>query len=69
MVLHGKRTEVCRPFPGYSEDVVVTAASRTLAEWHLGRLAWTEAVRTGRITVSGSPRYARAIPTWNRLSG
>lgn len=65
----GQRTEVCRTFPGYAEDVVVTIDSRTLSEWHLGRVAWTDAVRNGRITVSGPVRYATALPTWNRLSG
>jgi len=69
MIFDGPRTEVCRTFPGYAEDVIVTVDSRTLAEWHLGRADWNEAVRAGRITVAGAPRLARALPTWNRRSG
>ena len=69
IVFDGTRSEVCRTFPGYAEDVVVTVDSRTLAEWHLGREAWTDALRAGRISVAGPSRYVRALPTWNRLSG
>ena len=69
MIFDGPRTEVCRTFPGYTEDVVVTVDSQTLAEWHLGRAEWRDALRTGRISVDGPPRLARALPTWNRRSG
>jgi DNA-binding HxlR family transcriptional regulator len=69
MIFDGPRTEVCRNFPGYLEDVVVTVDSRTLAEWHLGRADWLDALRSGHIAVAGPPRLARALPTWNRRSG
>lgn len=69
MVFDGPRTEVCRAFPGWAEDVVVRAESRALAEWHLGRVEWPDAVRAGRISLTGVPRLVRALPTWNRRSG
>jgi len=69
ILFDGPRSEVCRTFPGYAEDVIVSIDSRTLAEWHLGRLTWTDELRAGRITVSGVSRYARALPGWNRQSG
>ena len=69
IVFDGDRTEVCRTHPGFDEDVVVTIDSRALAEWHLGRLAWGEGLRSGRIVVAGPRALARALPTWNRLSG
>ena len=69
ILFDGPRSEVCRTFPGYAEDVIVTIDSRTLAEWHLGRVTWGEAIHSGRLVVSGVPRFARALPTWNRLSG
>jgi len=69
MIFDGPRTEVCRTYPGYVEDVIVSADSGALAEWHLGRIEWDDAVRSGRITVTGAPRLARALPTWNRRSG
>ncbi|MDN5768388.1 MAG: helix-turn-helix transcriptional regulator [Humibacillus sp.] len=68
MVFAGASSEVCRAFPGYVEDLVVTAESTALAEWHLGRIDWATALRSGRIQVAGPPGLARALPTWNRRS-
>ena len=61
-------SEVCRSHPGFEEDLVVTAESKALAEWHLGRIEWIDAIRTQRIRVSGTPTLATALPTWNRRS-
>jgi hypothetical protein len=69
MIFDGEQTEVCRTNPGFDEDLVVTAASRALAEWHLGRLSWGDALRAGHIDVAGAKRLANALPTWNRQSG
>jgi DNA-binding HxlR family transcriptional regulator len=60
--------EVCRKDPAFEIDVYVTAEARALAEWHLGRIEWTDAVDDGRIAVLGSIDLARALPTWNRRS-
>ena len=69
MIFDGDRTEVCRNSPGFDEDLIVTAASRALTEWHLGRIEWSDALRSGDIAVVGPPRLARALPTWNQRSG
>ena len=69
MVFDGERTEVCRTNPGFDEDLVVTAKSRSLADWHLGRIEWSAGVVAGDIAVDGPSRLARALPTWNRRSG
>jgi DNA-binding HxlR family transcriptional regulator len=69
IIFDGDRSEVCRANPGFDEDLVVRAASKALAEWHLGRTTWADAIRSGEIDVSGPPRLARALPTWNRRSG
>jgi DNA-binding HxlR family transcriptional regulator len=69
MIFDGPRSEVCRTYPGYVEDLVVTAESLALAEWHLGRIEWSDAIRSGRIRIAGSPRLARALPAWNLRSG
>ena len=61
-------TEVCRKSPGFDEDLIVTAESVALAEWHLGRIEWRDAIDQGRIRVDGIPRLARSLPTWNRRS-
>jgi DNA-binding HxlR family transcriptional regulator len=69
MIFDGARSEVCRTYPGFVEDLVVRVDSLALAEWHLGRLEWSEGLRTGRITISGLSRHARALPAWNLRSG
>ena len=69
MIFDGDRSEVCRTNPGFDEDLVVTAASKALAEWHLGRIEWADALRTGDFEVAGVPRLASMLPTWNRRSG
>jgi hypothetical protein len=68
VIFDQENSEVCRDYPGYEEDLIVTAESVALAEWHLGRLEWRQAVATGRVTVTGIPRLARALPNWNRRS-
>ena len=68
MIFDGDRSEVCQHDPGFEVDLYVQAESRALAEWHLGRLEWDEALRTARIQVSGVRELARALPTWNRRS-
>jgi hypothetical protein len=49
-------------------DLFVEAEPRALAEWHLGRIEWVEALRSARIAVVGPPSLARSLPTWNRRS-
>jgi DNA-binding HxlR family transcriptional regulator len=58
---------VCYTDPGDEPALRVDADSRTFIEWNRGRLAWHRAVASGKIVVSGSRRYARALPTWNLL--
>jgi len=68
LVLDGERSEVCRKDPGHEPDLVVEAESMALAEWHLGRIRWVDAVEADRIRVSGPRRLGRMLPTWNRRS-
>jgi hypothetical protein len=37
-------------------------------KWHAGRLAWAEAIRDGRIELTGPTWLVRAFPTWNARS-
>lgn len=61
-------SEVCRGNPGHDEDLIVKGEAVVLAEWHLGRIEWTRAVASGRIAISGIPKLAKALPTWNQRS-
>ena len=68
VIFDGDQSEVCREFPGFEDDLIVDAESVAIAEWHLGRVEWNSAVRTGRISVEGPRDLAMALPTWNRRS-
>jgi DNA-binding HxlR family transcriptional regulator len=68
VVFDGERSEACRTDPGFDVDLVVEAESMALAEWHLGRLEWNDALRARRIVVSGPRLLGRMLPTWNRRS-
>ena len=60
--------EVCRSNPGYDEDLIVKGEAVALTEWHLGRTEWAQVISSGRITINGVPKLARALPTWNQRS-
>ncbi|HEU4749649.1 MAG TPA: helix-turn-helix domain-containing protein [Acidimicrobiia bacterium] len=68
VIFDGVRSEVCQTYPGFEVDLFVEAEPRALAEWHLGRIEWLEALRAERIAVVGPPALARSLPTWNRRS-
>ena len=68
MLLERPSVEVCLRDPGLDEDLVVTTDSRTLTEYHRGRLPWAAALRSGRLTVDGRRDLARALPTWGGRS-
>lgn len=68
VLFDGDASEVCLTDPGMDLDLVVTAESTALAQWHLCRLEWAHALRSGRIRVDGPRSLARALPTWNRRS-
>lgn len=64
MVLDHGDASVCLTPPGFDVDLVVTAATPTLADVFQGYCGWAEAVHGGRIHVSGPPRLADALPGW-----
>jgi DNA-binding HxlR family transcriptional regulator len=61
---HGE-VEICKRYPGFQEDLFVTAEAEAFVHWHAGRLAWAQAVREGRIRLDGPTSLVRAFPTWN----
>jgi hypothetical protein len=68
VIFDGERSEVCRKDPGFEAELFVQAEPAALAEWHLGRIEWPDALRAERIRVLGPSTLARALPTWNRRS-
>jgi DNA-binding HxlR family transcriptional regulator len=68
VIFDGERSEICRKDPGFEPTLFVEADARALAEWHLGRIEWIDALRDEQIRVLGPSTLARALPTWNRRS-
>jgi DNA-binding MarR family transcriptional regulator len=68
LLLEQADTEICKEDPGFDEDLFVTAEAEAFVKWHLGRLTWAEATRSGRIQLHGPTSLVRAVPTWNKRS-
>jgi hypothetical protein len=61
-----RQGRVCKHDPGFEEDLIVETDTKTFALWHTKQLEWAQALRAGRIRVTGPRALARALPTWNR---
>ncbi|MGQ0548502.1 MAG: winged helix-turn-helix transcriptional regulator [Armatimonadota bacterium] len=68
LILQRPRPEVCASYPGTPEDLILTADSETLVNWHYRRISYGEAVQQGLICIDGPPRLASAFPSWVRAS-
>jgi hypothetical protein len=63
-VLERRTVSVCTQHPGFDVDLVVTMTTADLADVFQGYRRWPDAVDSGAIAVTGSPRLAGALPTW-----
>src|SRR3546814_17826752 len=61
-------TEICKTYPGFEEDLYVTAEAEAFVKWHAGQISWSQATGDGRIQLDGPPSLVRAFPTWNARS-
>ncbi len=61
-------TEICKKYPGFEEDLYITAEAEAFVKWHAGQLSWGQATGEGRIQLDGPPSLIRAFPTWNARS-
>jgi len=61
-------TEICKTWPGFDEDLCITAEAEAFVKWHAGQLAWAQATRENRIQLDGPSWLVRAFPTWNARS-
>jgi len=67
LVEHGE-PEICKTYPGFDEDLFITAEAEAFVRWHAGQLSWAEAVRDSRIRLDGPSWLTKAFPTWNARS-
>jgi DNA-binding HxlR family transcriptional regulator len=64
LVLQNGAADVCLADPGYDVDVAVTGDVHTMADYWMGHIEFSDAVRSGDLEVTGPRRLARALPTW-----
>ena len=67
LIEHGD-TEICKKYPGFEEDLYITAEAEAFVKWHAGQLSWDQATRDYRIQLDGPSSLVRAFPTWNARS-
>jgi DNA-binding HxlR family transcriptional regulator len=64
MVLDPSEVSVCLQHPGFDVDVEVTVDTATLYDVYLGRAELSDAIRSGRLTLSGSQSLQRGFGRW-----
>jgi DNA-binding HxlR family transcriptional regulator len=68
MFLSKPQPELCTKGTGYVEDIVARTDSACLIDIHLMRTTYREALRSGRLVLSGPPQLTRDFVTWIRPS-
>jgi hypothetical protein len=68
MILRRPQPELCTRGTGYVEDLVCETDSRCLVDLHLRRTTYPNAIRAGRLTLTGPPQLTRKFATWFRTS-
>jgi hypothetical protein len=64
VVVEDGQASVCMQDPGFDVDAVVTCTTPSLARVFSGAESWTDAVRSGGITVTGPRPIVNALPQW-----
>ena len=64
LVLDPGAPSLCLQPPGFEDDVHVESDAATMYALYFGRLAMTEAIRAGTVTLHGLNRELRAFPSW-----
>jgi DNA-binding HxlR family transcriptional regulator len=68
LVIAAGDADVCDADPGYPVTVSVTGSLRRMTEVWRGDLSWSDALRSGVLTVQGPAAFRRAVPRWFTLS-
>jgi DNA-binding HxlR family transcriptional regulator len=68
MLLRRPQPELCQRSSGHLEDLVCQTDSPTLVDLHLRRTTYTAALRSGRMTLEGSPPLTKKFRTWFNTS-
>ena len=68
LVLRKPTPELCTKGTGYVEDIIARTDAACLIDIHLKRISYTQALRSGRLSLEGPPQLTAAFTTWIRPS-
>ena len=68
LVINSDEVDVCDLDPGFEVTVSVSAGLRPLTDIWRGDLTWSDAIRSGEVTISGPEPLRRSLPSWFELS-
>ncbi len=67
LVITPDDADVCDADPGYPVAVTMTTSLRRMTEVWRGDLSWSDALRSGAITLHGPENLRRGVPRWFTL--
>ena len=59
-------TEICKTYPGFEEDLYITAESEAFVKWHAGQLGWAQAHPRGPHSTRGRLVTCQSLPDLER---
>ncbi|MFF1388903.1 winged helix-turn-helix transcriptional regulator [Rhodococcus erythropolis] len=68
LVINSGEVDMCDIDPGFDVAVSVSAGLRPMTEIWRGNLTWSDAIRSGDVTISGPTALRRSLPSWFELS-
>ena len=68
LVLRKPTPELCTKGTGYVEDIIARTDAACLIDIHLKRTSYSEALRSGRLSLEGPRQLTEAFMTWIRPS-
>jgi DNA-binding HxlR family transcriptional regulator len=68
LVIEKDEIDLCRVDPGFDVDVMIDAELRTMTAVWMGLTPLPDAIAKGEIRFDGSPRLARQVQSWLKLS-
>jgi DNA-binding HxlR family transcriptional regulator len=68
LLMHRPQPELCTRGNGYVEDIIARTDSACLIDVHLKRTTYRQAIRSGRLVLSGPPKLTRDFVKWIRPS-
>ncbi len=64
LCVSGEEVDVCDYDPGFDVDATITTSLRTMTEIWRGDRLWSQALKTGLVSVDGPRSVIRDVPAW-----